>query len=84
MSSIFRNSLHTMLSVLRYEQSEAAKMKCCTNKKAYPSCPSSSPENRKPRTGDALTDLNNGMTRTVAAKKVKKSSPSGTRGSVAT
>ena len=32
-----------------------------------------------PRTGDALTDLNSGMTSTVVAKNVRKSSPSGTR-----
>ena len=47
----------------------------------YPSCPSSRPENRKPSTGDALTDLNSGMTNTVAARNVRKSRPRGTKGS---
>ena len=48
---------------------------------AYPSCPNSRPENKKPSTGDALTDLNSGITRTVAAQNVKKSRPKGTKGS---
>ena len=37
------------------------------------------PEKRKPSTGEAFTDLKMGMTRTVAAKKVRKSSPSGNK-----
>ena len=52
-----------------------------TQPEAYPSCPNSRPENKKPSTGDALTDLNSGMTKTVAAKNVRKSKPKGTRGS---
>ncbi len=44
---------------------------------AYPSCPRMSPLKRKPSTGEAFTDLKTGMTITVAAKKVRKSRPSG-------
>lgn len=44
---------------------------------AYPSCPKTSPVKRKPNTGDAFTDLKIGITRTVAAKNVKKSRPRG-------
>jgi len=45
---------------------------------AHPSCPSSSPLKRKPSTGLIFADLNVGMTSTVAARNVRKSSPRGT------
>jgi hypothetical protein len=35
------------------------------------------PEKRNPKTGEAFTDLKSGITNTVAAKNVKKSSPRG-------
>lgn len=47
----------------------------------HPSWPSTRPEKRNPSTGEALTDLNTGMTSTVAARNVRKSSPSGSRAS---
>ena len=44
-----------------------------------PSWPSTSPEKRKPSTGEALADLKTGTTSTVAARKVRKSRPRGRR-----
>ncbi len=44
----------------------------------HPSFSRMSPLKRNPSTGEALTDLNIGMMITVAARKVRKSSPRGT------
>ena len=73
-----------VMCMLLDEQAEGNKHKghSSCSFSAHPSCPNIRPVNKKPSTGEALTDLNKGITSTVAARNVRKSSPSGTKGSL--
>lgn len=48
---------------------------------SHPSDCKTTPENRKPRTGDIFRYLKTGITSTVLAQNVRKSRPNGTKGS---